>query len=162
MIKVPWNPLNFWVLHNLFLFSFEKSCQKMFSLHYPFYLLFSQRPLYFIIQNKRRNLTQLTVFTGVPIDAHADWDDKFFSNEFHYKYVTINVERYFKSAASETKIKIRSFGCWTIILNLYQNWGYYKDFEISNILEDKAEEWFRNVNICIVYWIVFERCRYPP
>lgn len=84
------------------------------------------------------------------------------SNEFHYQYVTINVERYFKSAASETKIKFRSFGRWTIILNLYQNWGYYKDFEISNILEDKAEEWFRNVNICIVYWIVFERCRYPP
>lgn len=41
------------------------------------------------------------------------------SNEFHYQYVTINVERYFKSAASETKIKFRSFGRWTIILNLY-------------------------------------------
>lgn len=71
MIKVPWNPLNFLVLHDLFRFSFEKSCQKMFSLHYPFYLLiFPQGPLYFIIhitekENKRRNLTQLTVFTGV-------------------------------------------------------------------------------------------------
>lgn len=72
------------------------------------------------------------------------------SNEFHYQYVTINIERYFKSAASETKIKFRSFGRWTIILNLYQNWGYYKDFEISNILEDKTEEWFRNVNIIYV------------
>lgn len=34
---------------------------------------------------------------------------------------------------------------------IHQNWGYYKDFEISSTLADKAEESerFRNVNICM-------------
>lgn len=53
------------------------------------------------------------------IDVYVDWDDKFFSNEFYYKYVIINVECYFKSVVLEIKIKFCSFGCWIIILNLY-------------------------------------------